>query len=53
MLARIVDEEFALRDAGCAKGIRLDDVRAGLQKPAMDIADHLWLSKREEVAVVQ
>ena len=53
MLPRIVHEEFALRDAGRAEGIRLDDVRASLQKPAMDVADHLRLSQGEQVAVVQ
>ena len=53
VLARIVDEELALRDAGGAEGVGLDDVRAGLKKAAMDVADHLRLRQREEVAVVQ
>ena len=53
VLPRIVHKEFALRDAGRAEGVGLDDVRAGLQKPAMDVADHLRLGQREEVAVVQ
>ena len=53
VLARIVHEELALGDAGRAKGVGLDDVRAGFQKPAMNIADHLRLSQREKVAVVQ
>ena len=53
VLARIVDEELALRDAGGAEGVGLDDVRAGLEKAAMDVADHLRLRQREQVAVVQ
>ncbi len=53
VLARIVDEELALGDAGGAEGVGLDDVRAGLKKAAMDVADHLRLGEREEVAVVQ
>ncbi len=53
VLARIVDEELALRDAGGAEGVGLDDVGAGLEKAAMDVADHLRLGEREEVAVVE
>ena len=53
VLARVVDEELALRDAGGAEGVGLDDVRAGLEKAAMDVADHLGLREREEVAVVE
>jgi len=52
-LPRIVDKEFALRDAGCPEGVCLDDVGPCLQKPAMDVANHFWLSQREEVTVVQ
>src|SRR6202048_5033338 len=52
MLPRIVDKEFALRNAGCAEGVRLDDVRPGFQKPAMDVTDHIRLSQGEEVAIV-
>ena len=52
-LPRIFDKEFALRDAGCPEGIRLDDVRPCLEKSAMNIANHLWLGQREEVAVIQ
>ncbi len=52
-LPRIVDKELALRDAGCTEGVRLNDVRARFQKPAMDVADHFWLGQREQVAVVQ
>ena len=53
VLARIVDEELALRDAGGAEGVGLDDVRAGLEKAPVDVADHLRLREREEIAVVQ
>ena len=53
MLPRIVHKEFALRDAGRAEGVGLDDVRPGLEKSAMDVADHLRLRQREQVAVVQ
>ena len=53
VLARIVDEELALRDAGRAEGVGLDDVGAGLEKAAVDVADHLRLREREEVAVVE
>ena len=53
VLARIVDEELALGDAGGAEGVGLDDVRAGLEEAAVDVADHLRLGEREEVAVVQ
>ena len=53
MLARIVDEKLALRNAGRAKGICLDDVGARLKKPPMNVADHLRLRQREQVAVVQ
>ena len=40
VLARIVDEELALGDAGGAEGVGLDDVRAGLEEAAVDVADH-------------
>ena len=53
VLARIVHKELALRDAGRAKRVRLDDVGARLQKPPMNVADHLRLRQREQVAVVQ
>ena len=53
VLARVVDEELALRDAGRAEGVGLDDVGAGLEKAAVDVADHLRLREREEVAVVE
>ena len=53
VLARIVDEELALRDAGRAEGVGLDDVRAGLEEAAVDVADHLRLRQREEIAVVE
>ena len=53
VLARIVDEELALGDAGGAEGVGLDDVRAGLEEAPVDVADHLRLRQREEVAVVQ
>ena len=52
-LAGIVDEELALGDAGGAEGVGLDDVRAGLKKAAVDVADHLWLREGEEIAVVE
>ena len=53
VLARVVDEELALGDAGGAEGVGLDDVGAGLEKAAMDVADHLRLRQGEDVAVVQ
>ena len=53
VLARVVDEELALADAGRAEGVRLDDVGAGFEEAAVDVADHLRLREREEVAVVQ
>ncbi len=53
MFTRIVHKKFTLSDAGSAEGVGLDDVRTGLQKPAMNIADHLRLSEGEEIAVVQ
>jgi hypothetical protein len=52
-LPRIVDKEFALGDAGCAKSVCLDDVRTSFQKPAMDVANHFWLRQREQVTIVQ
>jgi hypothetical protein len=36
-----------------AKGIRLDDVRTRFKKPPVNIADHLRLRQRKEIAVVQ
>ena len=53
MLAWVVDEKLALRDAGRAKGVCLENVRAGFQKSPVDVADHLRLRERKEVAVVQ
>ena len=53
MLARVVDEELALGDAGGAEGVGLDDVRAGFEEAAMDVADHVGLGEGEEVAVVE
>ena len=40
-LARIVDKKLTLRDAGGAKGVGLDNVRAGVKKPPVNVADHL------------
>src|SRR5947209_11200013 len=53
MLAWVVDEELALRDAGGAKGIGLDNVRTSFQEAAVYIADHRRLREREDVSVVQ
>ena len=53
VLAGVVDEELALGDAGGAEGVGLDDVGAGLEEAAMDVADHLRLGEGEEVAVVE
>src|SRR6202012_1309825 len=53
VLARIIDEELALRDGGGAEGVGLDNVRACLEKTAVDVANHLWLGQREQIAVVQ
>src|SRR6185503_949288 len=52
-LTRVVHEELALRDARRAEGVRLDDVRAGFQESAVDVADYLRLGQREQIAVVQ
>ena len=49
----IVDEELALGDAGGAEGVGLDDVGAGFEEAAVNVADHLRLREREQVAVVQ
>jgi hypothetical protein len=35
------------------KGVRLDDVSSGVQKPAMNVTDHIRLRQGEEVTVVQ
>ncbi len=53
VLARVVDEELALGDAGGAEGVGLDDVGAGFEEAAMDVADHVRLGEGEEVTVVQ
>ena len=53
VLARIVDEELALPDVRGAEGVRLDDVGSRLEEATVDVADHLRLREREEVAVVQ
>jgi hypothetical protein len=53
VLARVVHEELALCDAGRAERVRLDDVRARLQKTPVNVADHLRLGEREEIPVVQ
>ena len=53
VLARIVDEELALGDAGRAERVGLDDVGAGFEEAAVDVADHRRLRQREEIAVVQ
>jgi hypothetical protein len=53
VLPRIVDEELALGDAGGAEGVGFDDVRAGLEEAAMDVADHRRLGEGEQIAVVQ
>ena len=53
MLARIVDKELALRDAGRAKCIRLDNVRACFKKPPMNVANQLRPRQRKQVSVVQ
>ena len=53
MLPRIIYKKFALRYASRAERIGLDDVRSSLQKPAMDIANDVRLSQREQVTVIQ
>ncbi len=53
VLARIVDEEFTLADRRRTEGVGLDDVGAGLEEAAMDVADHRRLGQREEIAVVE
>jgi hypothetical protein len=52
-LARVLHEELALGDAGRAEGVGLDDVGAGLEKTPVDVAEHLGLRHREDVAVVE
>src|SRR5208283_2967692 len=52
-LARVIHEEFALGDAGRAERIRFDDVRPGLEKASVDVADHRGLGERKDVAVVE
>jgi hypothetical protein len=42
-----------LRDARCAKRIRLNDVRARFQKPPMNVANHLRLRQRKKIPIVQ
>src|SRR5690349_12295569 len=53
MLAWIAHEEFALCNASGAEGVGLDDIRACLQEPAMDVSNHPWLGQREKIAVVK
>src|SRR5690606_16334188 len=53
VLPRIVHKEFALADAGRGKSVRLNDVRAGFEETPVDVADHVRLREREEVAVVE
>src|ERR1700733_5633827 len=53
MFARVVDEELALGNAGGAEGVGLNNVCAGLEKAAMNVADHLRLGEGEEIAVVE
>jgi hypothetical protein len=53
VLARVVDEELALRDARRSERVGLDDVRAGFEEAPVDVADHVRLREREDVAVVE
>jgi hypothetical protein len=53
VLARVVDEELALRDAGGAEGVRLDDVGPGLEEAPVDVEIIAGCVRREEVAVVE
>jgi hypothetical protein len=52
VLARVVQKKFALTDARSGKSVGLDDVRAGFKEAPVDVADHIRLSERVEVAVV-
>src|SRR6185437_17139577 len=52
-LSRIIHEELTLNDAGCAEGVRFNDICPRLQEAAMDIANHIGLRQGEEVSVVQ
>ena len=52
VFTRVLDEELALADAGGGKCVGLDDVRAGLEKTAVDVADLVRAGKRVDVAVV-
>jgi hypothetical protein len=42
-----------LCNARRAEGVGLDNVRAGFEKAAIDVADYLRLRQREEVTVVE
>src|SRR5262249_9603675 len=52
VLPWIVDKKLALRDAGGAERVGLDDVGPSLEEPAVNIAGHFRLGQREEVPVV-
>ena len=52
MFARVVHEKFALADARGGKSVRLDDVRAGLEKAAVNVANRRGLGQRVKVTVV-
>jgi hypothetical protein len=51
-LARVLDEELALADAGRRKRVGLDDIGAGLKEAAVDVADLGRSGEGVDVAVV-
>src|SRR5262252_8139815 len=53
VFAWVVHKELTLHNTGRAERIRLDNVGTCLQKPAMNVANHLWLRQREYVSVIQ
>ena len=53
VLARVLHKELALADARGGKGVRLDDVRAGFEEAPVNVANHLRLRERKQVAVIE
>ncbi len=53
MLAWIVHKELTLRNRRRPEGVGFDNVRSGLQKPAMNVANQLRLRQRKQIAVVE
>ena len=51
--ARVLDEKFALRDAGGGEGVGLADVRAGFIESLVDVADDIRAGEAQDVAIVE